>query len=148
MDDFQQIEILLVEDSKTDAELTMRALEKNGVANHVIWVRDGAEAIDFIFCQGAYEGRSNVFPRLVLLDLRMPKLDGIDVLRRIKTDERTKGIPVVVLTSSAEESDIIRSYQLGVNSYLVKPVDFGKFIDEVSKAGCYWVLMNKIPRAP
>jgi two-component system response regulator len=147
MDDLRPIEILLVEDSKTDAELTMRALEKRGMANHVTWVRDGAQALDFIFCQGAYEGRSNGYPRLVLLDLRMPKLDGMEVLRRIKADERTKGIPVVVLTSSAEESDMIRSYQLGVNSYLVKPVDFGKFIEEVSKAGCYWVLMNKVPQA-
>lgn len=147
MDDLRPIEILLVEDSKTDAELTMRALEKGGMANRVTWVRDGAEALDFIFCQGAYASRTNGYPKLVLLDLRMPKLDGMEVLNRIKADERTKAIPVVVLTSSAEESDMIRSYQLGVNSYLVKPVDFSAFIEEVSKAGCYWVLMNRVPQA-
>jgi two-component system response regulator len=148
MGDLKPVEILIAEDSKTDAEMTMRALKRKGLANHVTWVKDGQEALDFIFCTGAYETRTNGHPKLILLDLKMPKVDGIEVLRRIKGDERTKTIPVVMLTSSAQESDIVRSYELGVNSYIVKPVKFDAFLEEVSKAGCYWAVMNKVPYLP
>lgn len=143
MDDFKTVEILLVEDNPTDAELTIRALKKNNLANSLAWVKDGAQALDFIFRKGAYAERGNGHPRLILLDLKMPKVSGIEVLQRIKSDEHTKIIPVVMLTSSAEERDIIESYKLGVNSYLVKPVDFTQFIAVVSEAGLYWAVMNK-----
>jgi len=145
MSAFEAVEILLVEDNPTDAELTMRALKKNNLANHLMWVKDGTEALDFVFCGGAYAGRSNGNPKLILLDLKLPKVDGIEVLSRIKSDERTRTIPVVMVTSSAEERDIVESYQLGVNSYLVKPVDFDQFSETVAKAGFYWMLMNKAP---
>jgi len=145
MTELEPVEILLVEDSRTDAEITLRALKKKGLANSVTWVKDGAEALEFVFCEGAYAGRSNGHPKLILLDLKMPRVDGIEVLRRVKEDARTKNIPVVMLTSSAEENDIVRSYELGVNSYLVKPVEFERFVEEVSKAGCYWAIMNKVP---
>jgi CheY-like chemotaxis protein len=148
MDTMQQVEILLVEDNKTDAELTLRALKKNNLANNVVWVKDGAEALDFMFRTGNYAGRANGLPRLVLLDLKLPKLDGIEVLRRLKADQQTKMIPVVMVTSSAEERDIVESYQLGVNSYLVKPVDFTQFIEVVSQAGLYWAVLNKTPPLP
>jgi CheY-like chemotaxis protein len=146
MDEMREIEILLVEDSETDAEMSMRALRKHNLADKLVWVKNGAEALDFMFCSGDYAGRPNVQPRLVLLDLKLPKVDGIEVLRRIKSDERTKNVPVVMLTSSAEERDIVESYRLGVNSYLVKPVDFTKFIDSTAQAGFYWAVMNRTPR--
>jgi CheY-like chemotaxis protein len=145
MHEFEQIEILLAEDSEADAEMTMRALRRNNLANHLVWVKDGAEALDFIFRRGAYAQRPERAPKLVLLDLKMPKVDGIEVLRQIKSNEETRTIPVVMLTSSAEERDIVASYSLGVNSYIVKPVDFASFVDEVAKAGCYWVLVNRLP---
>lgn len=145
MTDFRSVEILLVEDNPTDAELTMRALRENNLANHVTWIKNGAEALDFVFCRGAYRSRKNDHPKLILLDLKLPKVDGIEVLRQIKSDEAAKMIPVVVLTSSAEERDIVESYRLGVNSYLVKPVDFEHFGETVAKAGLYWMLMNKTP---
>jgi CheY-like chemotaxis protein len=145
MSELEPVEILLAEDSYTDAEMTIRALKKQGLANRVTWVKDGAEALDFVFRQGAYATRPDAQPKLVLLDLKMPKVDGIEVLRRLKQDARTALIPVVMLTSSAEDSDMVRSYQLGVNSYLVKPVEFDRFVEEVSKAGCYWAIMNKVP---
>jgi CheY-like chemotaxis protein len=148
MNDMEAVEILLVEDSKTDAEMTLRALKKKGLANHLTWVRDGAEALDFIFRTGAYVDRPNGHPKLVLLDLKMPKVDGIQVLRRIKADEHTRSIPVVMLTSSSEENDVVRSYEFGVNSYLVKPVEFDRFVEEISKAGLYWVVMNRVPPGP
>jgi two-component system response regulator len=140
-----QVEILLVEDNKTDAELTLRALKKNNLANNVVWVRDGAEALDFLFQTGAHAHRRNGMPRLVLLDLKLPKVDGIEVLRRIKSDARTRALPVVMVTSSAEERDIVESYKIGVNSYLVKPVDFSQFVDVVAHAGLYWAVLNKTP---
>lgn len=145
MHEFEQIEILLAEDSEADAEMTMRALRRHNLANHLVWVKDGAEALDFIFRRGAYAQRPEGAPKLVLLDLKMPKVDGIEVLRQIKSNEETKTIPVVMLTSSAEERDIVASYSLGANSYIVKPVDFASFVDEVAKAGCYWVLVNRLP---
>jgi CheY-like chemotaxis protein len=139
------VDILLVEDNASDAELAMRALRKGKLANGITWVKDGAEALEFIFRDGAYAGRPDQLPRLILLDLKLPKVDGIEVLRRIKSDERAKTIPVVVLTSSAEERDIVESYKLGVNSYLVKPVEFEQFSETVAQAGFYWMLMNKTP---
>lgn len=146
MPEYKEMEILLVEDNSTDAELTMRALKKNNLANHVVWLKNGAEALDYLFRAGTYAERDGSDPRLVLLDLKLPKVDGIEVLKKIKTDPRTKTLPVVMLTSSAEERDIVESYQLGVNSYLVKPVDFTKFIEVVSHAGLYWVVLNKTPQ--
>ena len=147
MNSMKQVEILLVEDSPHDAELTLRSLKKNNLANHVIVVTDGEEALDFIFARGAYSERKveNV-PKVVILDLKLPKVDGLDVLRAMKSDLRTRVIPVVVLTSSKEESDIIESYRLGVNSYIVKPVDFDKFIAAVRDLGLYWLLLNQPPR--
>jgi two-component system, response regulator len=145
MDDFEAIEILLVEDSDADAELVLRALRKGGVVNKVMRLRDGVEAMDFLFREGAFNQRSGGQPRLVLLDLKMPRLGGIDVLRRLKVDERTRMIPVVVLTSSAEEQDVAESYRLGVNSYLVKPVEFTAFTSVITKAGLYWAVMNQAP---
>ena len=140
------VEILLVEDNPNDVELTLRALKKHNLANHVYVVKDGAEALDFIFAKGSYEERNmNDTPKLILLDLKLPKVGGLEVLKEIKSDERTKTIPVVVLTSSREEQDMVESYNLGVNSYIVKPVDFDKFLDTVSELGFYWLLLNKSP---
>jgi two-component system response regulator len=144
------VEILLVEDNPNDAELTLRALEKHHLANQVAHVTNGKEALDFIFARGTYEHRSaESGPRVVFLDLKLPKVDGLEVLRAMKEDARTKAIPVVVLTSSDEEPDIARSYALGANSYIVKPVDFDKFIDAVHNMGLYWLLLNQPPaRSP
>jgi CheY-like chemotaxis protein len=146
MSAYEQVEILLVEDNPTDAELTMRALRKKNLANNLVWVKDGAEALEFVYCTGRYKDRVNGTPKLILLDLKLPKVDGIEVLRTLKADARTRIVPVVVLTSSQEERDIVESYQLGVNSYIVKPVDFEKFIDMVSHVGLYWSLVNKVPQ--
>ena len=140
------VDILLVEDNPNDLELALRALKKHNLANNVIVARDGAEALDFIFGTGSYAHRQiEKIPKLVLLDLKLPKVDGLEVLRRIKADERTKTIPVVVLTSSQEERDVVDSYRLGVNSYIVKPVDFDQFIDCVSELGLYWLVCNQPP---
>lgn len=140
------VEILLVEDNPHDVEMTLRALKKHNLANKVQVVKDGAEALDYIFATGAYAERSiDDHPKVILLDLKLPKVDGMDVLRRIRADERTKCIPVVVLTSSQEERDIVESYKLGVNSYIVKPVDFDKFLSTVQELGLYWLLLNKPP---
>lgn len=138
-----RVEIILVEDNPHDAELTLRALKKRGLANHVRVLTDGAEALEFI--SGASEAGQYGSPKLILLDLKLPKVDGLEVLRRIKNDDRTKTIPVVVLTSSQEEPDIMESYKLGVNSYIVKPVDFDKFVDAVADLGLYWMVLNKAP---
>lgn len=150
MSESNVVEILLVEDNPNDAELTLRALRKHNLANHVVHVIDGKDALDFIFARGAYDQRTveNV-PRVVFLDLKLPKVDGLEVLRAMKEDPLTRTIPVVVLTSSAEETDIVKSYQLGVNSYIVKPVDFDKFLDAVQNMGLYWLLLNQPPaRSP
>ena len=142
----QVIEILLVEDNPRDAELALIALSQRHVANKVFHVRDGAEALDFLFCTGRYAGRqSGQHPRVVLLDLKLPKVDGLEVLRAIKADPRTRLIPVVVMTSSQEHKDIVESYQLGVNSYIVKPVDFDNFSAAVLELGFYWLLLNRSP---
>lgn len=140
------VEILLVEDNPNDVELTLRVLQKNNISNCIHVVRDGAEALEFIFCTGAYADRSiENGPKVILLDLKLPKVDGLDVLRQIKADPRTKAIPVVVLTSSREERDIVESYRLGVNSYIVKPVDFEQFTEAVRQLGLYWLLLNEPP---
>ena len=140
------VEILLVEDNPNDMELTLRVLKQHNLANHIEVVRDGAEALDFIFCTGAYAQRNiENDPKVVLLDLKLPKVDGLEVLRRIKSDPHARTIPVVVLTSSREERDIVESYQLGVNSYIVKPVDFEQFTEVVRQLGFYWLLLNQPP---
>jgi CheY-like chemotaxis protein len=142
-----EIEILLVEDNPNDVELTLRALKKNNLTNKVHVVKDGAEALDYIFATGAYANRDiNHHPRVILLDLKLPKVDGLEVLRRLKSDERTKVIPVVVLTSSKEERDLVESYKLGANSYIAKPVDFDSFVKAVAELGLYWLLLNQPPR--
>ncbi|MER3446493.1 MAG: two-component system response regulator [Candidatus Dadabacteria bacterium] len=141
-----EVEILLVEDNPNDVELTLRALKKHNLTNRMHVAKDGTEALDFIFATGAYAGRDiNHHPRVILLDLKLPKVDGLEVLARVKSDERTRVIPVVVLTSSREEKDIVESYKLGVNSYIVKPVDFDKFVQSVSELGLYWLLLNQTP---
>ncbi len=146
MTDLDGVEIVLVEDNPHDAELTLRALRKKGLANKVKVLQDGVEALEFVFCTGPYTDRDIcVHPKLILLDLKLPKLDGLEVLRQIKGDDRTKAIPVVVMTSSQEEMDLVESYKLGVNSYIVKPVDFDKFLDAVSNLGLYWLLLNRVP---
>ena len=133
------IEILLAEDNSADAEMTLRALKRNNLANRVRWVKDGQEAIDYLF------GERTQPPKLVLLDIKMPKVDGIEVLRRLKADPATQRIPVVVMTSSNEDRDVVESYRLGVNSYIVKPVQFDAFMETVAKIGLYWVLTNRAP---
>ena len=140
------IEILLVEDNPADAELTIHALEKSKLINHIRHLQDGAEALDFLFCRGAYSARKfDTPPRLILLDLKLPKVDGIGVLKEIKNDTRTKAIPVILLTSSKEERDMATSYQLGVNSYIQKPVNFSEFQDVVKQLGMYWLIVNSKP---
>ncbi|WP_310449713.1 response regulator [Sulfuritalea sp.] len=141
-----EVEILLVEDTAADAELTIRALKKSCLVNNLVWVKDGAEALDFLFATGAYAERDTAQqPRVVLLDLRLPRISGVEVLRRLKNDERTRTIPVVVLTSSKEDVDIEECYRLGVNSYITKPVAFDEFVKVVGELGLYWLLLNKIP---
>jgi len=141
------VQILLVEDNPSDAELTIRALKKYNVANNIVHVKDGEEALDFIFARGDYKERKvENGPKVILLDLKLPKVDGLEVLKAIKSDERTKTIPVVVLTSSKEEKDMVVSYKLGVNSYIVKPVDFDKFAEAIRDIGLYWLLLNQKPK--
>jgi two-component system response regulator len=138
--------ILLVEDNADDEALTIRALKKNNLKNELVVARDGVEALDFLFGTGAYAGRdTSVLPGLVLLDLKLPRLDGLGVLRRIRADERTRRMPVTVLTSSTEEQDIIKSYDLGANSYIRKPVDFNQFTEAVRQLGMYWLMLNEAP---
>ena len=147
MSETNEIEILLVEDNQDDLDMTLRALRKANLANHIHIARDGAEALEFIFGQGARTGhKMENGPKLILLDLKLPKIDGLEVLERIKTDPRTKMIPVVILTSSKEQRDVIESYKLGVNSYIVKPVNFEGFAAAVQELGMYWLLLNQPPK--
>jgi len=140
--------ILLVEDNPNDEALTLRALKKSNILNPVVVARDGAEALDYLFCRGAYQARRPAEnPELVLLDLKLPKIDGLEVLRQMREDERTKLLPVVVLTSSVEEQDVLRGYALGANSYVRKPVDFDQFVDAVKQLGLYWLVLNQRPPA-
>jgi two-component system response regulator len=141
-----QVEVLLVEDNIHDAEMTIRALRKVNLSNNLVHVKDGEQALDFIFARGKFTGReTEQLPKVILLDIKMPKVDGIEVLRQLKSQEASKAIPVVIMTSSKEEQDVIRSYQLGVNSYVVKPVDFEGFAKAVSELGLYWLLTNQPP---
>ncbi len=140
--------ILLVEDNADDEDLTLRALKKNNITNEVVVVRDGAEALDYLFGTGNYTGRDTaILPQVVLLDLKLPKVDGLEVLNRLRNDKRTKLLPVVILTSSVEEQDLLRGYDLGANSYVRKPVDFGQFTEAVRNLGLYWLLLNERPPA-
>ncbi len=139
--------ILLVEDNPDDEALTLRALKKNKLKNEVAVARDGAEALDYLFGTGPYEGHGTAEPPVILLDVKLPKVDGLEVLERVRQDPRTKRIPIVVLTSSDEQKDLIRSYELGVNSYVRKPVGFGEFSEAVAQVGLYWLILNERPRA-
>jgi two-component system response regulator len=147
MNDPHAVEILLVEDNPADVELTLRALKKHNLTNHVQVVSDGVQALDFIFARGAYEKRKAANPpKVVFLDLKLPKVDGLEVLRKMKADGKARLIPVAMLTSSQEERDIVETYNLGANSYVVKPLDFNKFAEAVSEMGLYWVMLNKVPK--
>ena len=144
MNESCSVEILLVEDNPQDLELTQRALRKANLTNSIHVARDGAEALEFLFCEGNYATRkSDDGPKVILLDLKLPKVDGLQVLKRIKSDPRTRSIPVVVLTSSKEQNDVVESYHLGVNSYIVKPVNFERFAAAVQEVGMYWLLLNQ-----
>ena len=146
MSEAKAVEILLVEDTPSDLELALRALRKANLSNHIEVARDGAEALEFIFCEGAYAGRRiQDAPKVILLDLKLPKIDGLEVLRRIKSDAHTRTIPVVILTSSKEQSDVVEGYKLSANSYIVKPVNFERFVAAVQELGMYWLLLNQPP---
>lgn len=139
-------DILLIEDNATDVELALRAFKKHHLANRVVVVKDGDKALDFIFCRGDYADRAkDDLPRVIFLDLKLPKVDGKEILKAVRSDERTKLVPVVVLTSSQEERDLVESYELGVNSYIAKPVEFDKFVEAIGTAGLYWLIINKTP---
>lgn len=141
------VDLLLVEDNPSDAELTMRALKKHHLVNNLFHVKDGAEALDFIYCRGTFGHRSTLaLPKLIILDLKLPKVDGLEVLRILKNDDVMKAIPVVIMTSSREERDLVEGYRLGVNSYVVKPVEFENFVKAVADLGLYWMLLNEMPR--
>jgi CheY-like chemotaxis protein len=138
--------ILLIEDNPDDEKLVLRALQKNNVANEIVVAHDGVEALDYLFGTGVYAGRdTHIMPQVILLDLKLPRLDGLEVLQRLRADERTRLLPVVILTSSDEEQDILRGYQLGANSYVRKPVDFAQFAEAVRQLGLYWLLLNEAP---
>lgn len=142
---YEHVQILLVEDSKADAEMTLRTLKRRGIVNNVEWVRDGIEALDYLNCTGLYADRTNGNPKLVLLDLKMPRMDGLQLLEQMKANPLTRTIPVVMMTSSREEGDLMASYRLGVNSFVVKPVEFGEFAETVAQVGMYWILANVAP---
>lgn len=148
MDDLNAVEVLLVEDNPRDAELTIRALKKHNLTNLLFHVKDGAEALDFLFARGKYAGRQMLhLPRAILLDLKLPKVNGLEVLRVIKQDERLRTIPIVVVTSSTEDPDMRSAYKLGANSYVVKPVEFGAFAEAMGRLGYYWLMVNRtLPR--
>lgn len=148
MNVYNPIEILLIEDNPHEAELAIRSLKKNNLANTLKHIDDGAEALDFIFANGAYADREfSPNPKLIILDLKLPKVDGLEILRQIKNDPKTRSIPVTILTSSQEEKDVIESYKLGVNSYIVKPVNFESFSKAVADLGLYWMILNQSPNA-
>jgi two-component system, response regulator len=145
MDEFDQVEILLVEDNPLDAELTLRGLKDQGLANRITWVKDGEEALDYVYRRGAHANRPEPGPKLILLDLKMPRVGGIEVTRTLKSDDKTKRIPIVIMTSSKEESDVVDSYNLGANSYIVKPLDFEALAEVARQAGYYWLAINRAP---
>jgi two-component system, response regulator len=147
VDEYEEVGILLVEDNPLDAELMVRGLKDQKLANPITWVKDGEEALDYVFRRGAYAGRSDGGPRLILLDLKMPRVGGIELTRALKSDERTKRIPIVIMTSSKEEQDIADSYTLGVNSYIVKPLDFESLAEVARHAGYYWLAVNVAHRS-
>jgi CheY-like chemotaxis protein len=148
MNGYQQVDILLVEDSSADAEMTLRTLKRRGIANSVEWVRDGVEALDWLHCRNGHADRPNGHPKLVLLDLKMPRMDGLQLLKSMKADPHTRSIPVVMMTSSREEGDLLASYGLGVNSYVVKPVDFTEFAERIAQIGMYWMIANQTLNNP
>ena len=140
------LDIILIEDNPADVELTLRALKRNRISNRIIVLKDGEEALDFFFARGTYENRPDHQPKLILLDLKLPKIDGLEVLRVLKSDPKLKMIPVVVLTSSRQETDMVKSYEIGVNSYIVKPVEFEQFVQAIKELGLYWLLLNELPK--
>lgn len=142
---YENIKILLVEDSKADAEMTLRTFKRRGISEKIQWVRDGVEALDYLYRTGAYAGRTHGNPKLVLMDLKMPRMNGLQVLERMRSDPSTSTIPVVMMTSSREEGDMLASYRLGVNSFVVKPVEFNEFAETVAQVGMYWLLANQAP---
>lgn len=147
MEEHNEIDILLIEDNPRDVELTLRAFKKSNLTNRIHVIEDGAKALEYLFTENKQNpGELTYNPRLILLDLKLPKVDGLEILRRLKADERTKMIPVVILTSSQQEQDMITSYKLGVNSYIIKPIDFNKFVESVETLGLYWMLLNQYPR--
>jgi CheY-like chemotaxis protein len=143
MQEFEHVEILLAEDNPHDAELAIRGLERQKLANKIIWVKNGEEALDFLFRRGTYAGRTDNGPRLILLDLKMPKVDGVEVTRVVKADQRTRHIPIVIMTSSQEEKDVANSYSCGANSYIVKPLDFKSLVEVAAQVGFYWLAINR-----
>jgi DNA-binding response OmpR family regulator len=146
--ELDSVEILLVEDNENDATLTIRALKKRNLANNLIHVSDGQQALDFLFAKDEFSGRDPLhLPKVVLLDLKLPKVSGLEVLRQLKANEKTKSVPVVMLSSSQEESDLIESYKMGANSYIVKPVEFDNFSEAISDMGLYWLVLNKRPKS-
>lgn len=146
MNDFADVEVLLVEDNRNDAEMTIRALDRGNFLNKVYWVHDGVEALEFVRCAGAYESRDpQQRLKLILLDLQMPRLNGLDVLRELKSSENTQAIPIVVMSSSDQDHDIAESYRLGVNGYVTKPVQFAEFMESVTQIGMYWLMVNQAP---
>ena len=142
---YNQVDILLIEDNLHEAELTIRNLKKHNLANRLLHIDDGADALEYIFAKGKYAGESRLNPRLILLDLKLPRVDGLEILRQVKSNEITKTIPVVILTSSREEKDIVESYRIGVNSYIVKPVSFDAFALAIKELGLYWMILNQSP---
>jgi CheY-like chemotaxis protein len=147
-EDYQAIEVLLVDDDELDAELTIRALRKEGLANRIYWAKDGQEGLDFVYRQGSFKDRDGANPKLILLDIKMPKVDGIEVLRRLKSDPATRLIPIVIMTSSDRDRDVVESYRLGVNAYVVKPIDFENLSKAITHLGFFWMAVNRLPANP
>ena len=147
-EDYQAIEVLLVDDDELDAELTIRALRKEGLANRIYWAKDGQEGLDFVYRQGSFKDRDGANPKLILLDIKMPKVDGIEVLRRLKSDSATRLIPIVIMTSSDRDRDVVESYRLGVNAYVVKPIDFENLSKAITHLGFFWMAVNRLPADP